>query len=115
DGDAHSPDEGACEQAPPLRRRARARALDADHAVADQPATGAGDEDCEEGEDASAHRRQRRRRRGRVLDRLGHGAGSYARLVRALIVLPTYEEAANVVEVLRRVRAAAPGADVLVV
>jgi len=35
--------------------------------------------------------------------------------VRALVVLPTYQEAANVVEVLRRVRAAAPGADVLVV
>ena len=31
------------------------------------------------------------------------------------MVLPTYQEAANVVEVLRRVRAAAPGADVLVV
>jgi len=35
--------------------------------------------------------------------------------MRALVVLPTYQEAANVVEVLRRVRAAAPGADVLVV
>ena len=31
------------------------------------------------------------------------------------MVLPTFQEAANVVEVLRRVRAAAPGADVLVV
>src|SRR5438477_8131775 len=37
------------------------------------------------------------------------------RLVRSLLVLPTYQEAANVVEVLRRVRAAAPGTDVLVV
>jgi dolichol-phosphate mannosyltransferase len=35
--------------------------------------------------------------------------------VRALVVLPTYEEADNIVEVLRRVRAAAPEADVLVV
>ena len=35
--------------------------------------------------------------------------------MRALIVLPTYEEAENIAEVLRRVRAAAPDADVLVV
>ncbi len=32
-----------------------------------------------------------------------------------LVVLPTYDEAANIAEVLRRVRAAAPSADVLVV
>jgi dolichol-phosphate mannosyltransferase len=35
--------------------------------------------------------------------------------LRTLIVLPTYEEADNIAEVLRRVRAAAPAADVLVV
>jgi dolichol-phosphate mannosyltransferase len=35
--------------------------------------------------------------------------------VRSLVVLPTYQEAANVVEALRRVRAAAPATDVLVV
>jgi dolichol-phosphate mannosyltransferase len=35
--------------------------------------------------------------------------------VRALVVLPTYQEAENIAEVLRRLRAAAPGADVLVV
>ncbi len=35
--------------------------------------------------------------------------------MRTLVVLPTYEEAANIAEVLRRVRAAAPSADVLVV
>jgi len=35
--------------------------------------------------------------------------------MRALVVLPTYEEAENIAEVLRRVRAAAPSADVLVV
>jgi dolichol-phosphate mannosyltransferase len=35
--------------------------------------------------------------------------------VRVLVVLPTYEEAANVAEVLRRLRSAAPSADVLVV
>jgi glycosyltransferase involved in cell wall biosynthesis len=35
--------------------------------------------------------------------------------VRALVVLPTYQEAENIAEVLRRVRAAAPAADVLVV
>ena len=35
--------------------------------------------------------------------------------MRALVVLPTYQEAENIAEVLRRVRAAAPGADVLVV
>jgi dolichol-phosphate mannosyltransferase len=35
--------------------------------------------------------------------------------VRALIVLPTYNEAENIAEVLRRVRDAAPAADVLVV
>jgi len=35
--------------------------------------------------------------------------------VRALVVLPTYQEAENIGEVLRRLRAAAPGADVLVV
>ncbi len=35
--------------------------------------------------------------------------------MRALVVLPTYQEAENVAEVLRRLRAAAPGADVLVV
>src|SRR5207245_966172 len=40
---------------------------------------------------------------------LGSGA------VRVLVVLPTYQEAANIVEVLRRVRASLPGADVLVV
>ncbi len=35
--------------------------------------------------------------------------------MRALVVLPTYQEAENVAEVLRRLRAAAPSADVLVV
>jgi dolichol-phosphate mannosyltransferase len=35
--------------------------------------------------------------------------------VRVLVVTPTYEEAANIVDVLRRVRAAVPQADVLVV
>ncbi len=35
--------------------------------------------------------------------------------MRALVVLPTYQEAENVAEVLRRLRAAAPAADVLVV
>jgi dolichol-phosphate mannosyltransferase len=35
--------------------------------------------------------------------------------MRALVVLPTYQEAENIAEVLRRLRAAAPGADVLVV
>ena len=35
--------------------------------------------------------------------------------VRTLVVLPTYEEAENIVEVLRRLRAAVPAADVLVV
>jgi dolichol-phosphate mannosyltransferase len=35
--------------------------------------------------------------------------------VRALVVLPTYEEAANITEVLERVRAAAPDVEVLVV
>jgi len=35
--------------------------------------------------------------------------------VRALVVLPTYQEADNIAEVLRRLRAAAPSADVLVV
>jgi len=35
--------------------------------------------------------------------------------VRALLVLPTYQEAENIVAVLRRLRAAAPAADVLVV
>lgn len=35
--------------------------------------------------------------------------------MRVLVVLPTYEEAANVAEVLRRLRSAAPSADVLVV
>ncbi len=35
--------------------------------------------------------------------------------MRTLVVMPTYEEAANIVEVLTRLRAAAPGVDVLVV
>jgi dolichol-phosphate mannosyltransferase len=35
--------------------------------------------------------------------------------VRTLVVIPTYEEAANITEVLSRVRAAVPSADVLVV
>ena len=35
--------------------------------------------------------------------------------MRAIVVLPTYQEAENIAEVLRRLRAAAPGADVLVV
>ena len=35
--------------------------------------------------------------------------------MRALVVLPTYQEAENIAEVLRRLRAAAPGAHVLVV
>jgi dolichol-phosphate mannosyltransferase len=35
--------------------------------------------------------------------------------VRALVVLPTYQEAGNIAEVLHRLRAAAPAADVLVV
>ena len=35
--------------------------------------------------------------------------------MRTLVVLPTYQEAVNVVEVLRRIRAAAPATDVLVV
>jgi dolichol-phosphate mannosyltransferase len=37
------------------------------------------------------------------------------RPVRALIVLPTFDEAGNIAEVLRRIRAAAPAVDVLVV
>lgn len=43
--------------------------------------------------------------------------GDAARLpaVRTLVVLPTYDEAANIAEVLRRVRAALPEANVLVV
>src|SRR5437868_10748188 len=36
-------------------------------------------------------------------------------VVQTLIVLPTYQEAANIADVLRRVRAASPGAHVLVV
>src|SRR5437764_14541861 len=40
---------------------------------------------------------------------LGSGA------VRVLVVLPTYEEAENIAEVLRRLRAAVPSADILVV
>ncbi|HUR23976.1 MAG TPA: polyprenol monophosphomannose synthase [Acidimicrobiales bacterium] len=36
-------------------------------------------------------------------------------MLRTLVVLPTYEEADNIVEVLRRLRAAVPEADVLVV
>lgn len=36
-------------------------------------------------------------------------------VVRTLVVLPTYEEADNIAEVLRRLRAAVPAADVLVV
>ena len=36
-------------------------------------------------------------------------------VVRTLVVLPTYEEAENIAEVLRRLRAAVPSADVLVV
>ena len=36
-------------------------------------------------------------------------------MLRTLVVLPTYEEAENIVEVLRRLRAAVPEADVLVV
>lgn len=35
--------------------------------------------------------------------------------MKALVVLPTYQEAANIAEVLRRIRAAAAGVDVLVV
>jgi dolichol-phosphate mannosyltransferase len=35
--------------------------------------------------------------------------------MRALVVLPTYQEAENIAEVLRRIRAAAPSVDVLVV
>ena len=35
--------------------------------------------------------------------------------MRALVVLPTYQEAENIAEVLRRLRAAAPSVDVLVV
>lgn len=35
--------------------------------------------------------------------------------MRTLVVLPTYREAANIVTILRRVRAAAPGVDILVV
>jgi dolichol-phosphate mannosyltransferase len=36
-------------------------------------------------------------------------------MVRTLVVLPTYQEADNIVEVLRRLRAAVPSADVLVI
>jgi len=36
-------------------------------------------------------------------------------VVRTLVVLPTYEEAENIAEVLRRLRAAVPAADILVV
>ena len=42
-------------------------------------------------------------------------AKSYADAMRALVVLPTYEEADNIAEVLRRLRAAVPAAHVLVV
>src|SRR5688572_3791276 len=42
-------------------------------------------------------------------------AASYAARVRTLIVLPTYQEATNIVTVLQRIRSAVPTADVLVV
>ena len=44
--------------------------------------------------------------------RVGEGAGV---AWRALVVLPTFQEAANIAEVLNRLRSAAPGTDVLVV
>ena len=47
------------------------------------------------------------------LDEFAAPLGSAA--VRVLVVLPTYQEADNIAEVLRRVRAAVPAADVLVV
>src|SRR5690348_10176923 len=40
---------------------------------------------------------------------------TYASPVRVLVVVPTYQEAENVAELLRRLRAAVPAADVLVV
>src|SRR5205814_4714510 len=106
-----------------LGRRAAAVALHLDDRVADQPAANTGHEDGDERQHAGADRRQRGgprlvRWHGRDI---GHRAqrthigllGCAA--VRALIVLPTYNEAENIADVLRRVRAAAPDADVLVV
>ena len=45
----------------------------------------------------------------------GRTQNSPAPAARALVVLPTYQEAENIAEVLRRLKAAAPAADVLVV
>ena len=49
-------------------------------------------------------------------DRVAEAAGALeCRAVRALVVLPTYDEAANIEEVLRRLRDACPSVSVLVV
>ena len=42
-------------------------------------------------------------------------AGSLAAVMRTMVVVPTYEEAGNITELLQRIRAAAPDVDVLVV
>ncbi len=125
-------------------RGAVAVALQVRHGPADQAAARAGHHDGHEGEDAGAgrgqgrgHHRRGRRGRGtarasRVVDhrrivgvdptvrivtggRPGTSWLVQSPVVSALVVLPTYEEAENISDVLHQIRAAAPDVEILVV
>ncbi len=100
-----------------------AGALEIDEAVPDQRPGRTSHADGDEGGKASGGGGESRQ--GAVGLGAGHGARSYGGPtdtlpvvtgdLRPLIVLPTYDEAENIVEVLRRIRAALPAAEVLVV
>src|SRR5262249_37393941 len=100
----------------PSRRQRRplgvGTALEVDNAVADERSAHAGDHDGDERESTGPPGREG----GNVVrGRHGRRHPTLRAVRRALVVLPTYQEAANVAEVLQRIRSAAPDADVLVV
>jgi len=93
---------------PPTRRRGVARRVD--ESAPDGGAEQAGEHDAEEGKNEGLPRRTKRG----LETRLGHRGILSCPPVRTLVVLPTYNEADNIVDVIVRVRRAMPSADVLV-
>ena len=127
EGGEHGDDGGADRR----RRRAVAVALELTNAHPIDPAGGAAEEDGRERQRPGEAGRQRRERPsvGRTrFDGTARGIETSLTMtewrfdeplgcpsMRTLVVLPTYNEAENIVEVLRRLREAAPDAGVLVV
>jgi dolichol-phosphate mannosyltransferase len=114
--DAHpgSGDDRPDEHAEAERHAAVSFTLHRDQPIADQTAGEAADEHRHEGERSGRRGRQGRHRRGFVHGRHPTGAvGSEP--VRVVVVVPTYNEAENVSDLVRSIRAALPVGGIIVV